>query len=76
MEKEEQSVLFSRDITVQVGTGQSHAQNRFTIPVTSSLCAWRLSQNNMLAIIVKGLSCLGLGKNCQVIKLPCLKVKT
>lgn len=69
MEKEEQSFLFSRDITVQVGTGRdkSHAQNCFDIfeePFTSSLCAWRMSQNNKLTIIiVKGLSWLGLGKN-------------
>ena len=71
MEKAEQSFLFSRDITVQVGTGRdkSHAQNCFGIPeeepFTSSLCARRMSQNNKLAIIiVKGLSWLGLGKNC------------
>lgn len=34
MEKAEQSFLFSRDITVQVGTGRdkSHAQNCFGIP--------------------------------------------
>lgn len=70
MEKAEQSFLFSRDITVQVGTGRdkSHAQNCFGIPeeepFTSSLCARRMSQNNKLAIIiVKGLSWLGLGKN-------------
>ena len=71
MEKEQQSFLFSRDITVQVGTGRdkSHAQNCFSIPeeepFTSSLCVRRMSQNNKLPIIiVKGLSWLGLGKNC------------
>lgn len=69
--KEKQSFLFSRDITVQVGTGRdkSHTQSCFDIPeeehFTSSLCARRMSQNNKLAIIiVKGLSWLGLGKNC------------
>ena len=71
MEKEEQSFLFSRDNTVHEGTGRdkSHGLNCFDIPdeepLTSSLCARRSSQNNKLAIIiVKGLSWLGLGKNC------------